>query len=149
MPAHWSTACAAIGVLVGALACAGNSAKTDEETAAAGAAADTTRDTTGQNPSGYRGMERDTSMVPPAQPNPSDTFLQKQGTGEPQDTSGYSGIERVDTTGGMQPDTTMGGMQHDTTTGGMQPDTSGMQHDTTSGDTTGYERAQQQDSTSR
>jgi hypothetical protein len=96
-------------------------------------------------------MERDTSMVPPAQPSPSDTFLQQQGTGEPQDTSGYSGMERVDTTTGVQPDTSSAGMQPDTSSAGMQHDTTSMQHDTTSGmgqDTTGYERAQQQDSSS-
>jgi hypothetical protein len=147
MRAYWSATCAAI--LVGALACAGNTAKVEDETGAV--AADTTRDTTGQNPSGYRGMERDTSMVPPSQPSPSDTFLQEQGTGQPQDTSGYSGMERVDTTRmqhdttGMQADTS--GMQADTT--GMQP---GMQMDTTSGmggqDTSGYQRSQQQDSSS-
>jgi hypothetical protein len=144
MRIHWSAACAAIGVLVGAVACAGNTAKTDEQqTGAAATATDTTRDTTSQNPSGYRGMERDTSMVPAQQPTPTDTFLQNQGTGQPQDTAGYSGIERVDTTG-MQPDSTTGGMQHDSTTGGMQ-------HDSTMGgqDTTGYDRAQTQDSTSR
>jgi hypothetical protein len=143
MRVHWSAACATIGVLVGALACAGGMAKGDEESGTTTAKVDTTRDTTNQDPSGYRGMERDTSLVPAAKPSPSDTFLQEQGTGQPQDTSGYTGMERVDTTG-MQKDTTTGGMQHDTT--------SGMQHDTTSGmggqDTTGYDRAQQQDTTS-
>jgi hypothetical protein len=145
MRVHWSATYAAIGVLVGALACAGGMAKSDQETGTQTAKVDTTRDTTGQNPSGYRGMERDTSMVPAAQPSPTDTFLQKQGTGQPQDTSGYSGMERMDTTGGMQHDTTMGGMQHDTTMGGMRDTTSGMG----TGDTTSYDRAQQQDSTSR
>jgi hypothetical protein len=76
-------------------------------------------------------------MVPAAKPSPTDTFLQQQGTGQPQDTSGYSGMERTDTTGGMQHDTTMGGMQHDTTSG------------MGTGDTTSYDRAQQQDTTSR
>ncbi len=42
-------------------------------------------------------MERDTTQAPVGQ-TPSDTFLQNQGTGTPQDTAGYSGIER-DTTG--------------------------------------------------
>ena len=146
MRVQWSAACAAIGVLVGALACAGNTAKVDEETGAATTttATDTTRDTTSQNPSGYRGMERDTSMVPAQQPSPTDTFLQQQGTGAPSDTAGYTGMERVDTSG-MQPNDSMGGMQHDTTMGGMQ-------HDTTMGgqDTSGYQQSQQQqDTTSR
>jgi hypothetical protein len=145
MRVHWSATCAAIGVLVGALACAGGMAK-EEETGTTTATVDTTRDTTNQDPSGYRGMERDTSMVPAAEPSPSDTFLQEQGTGQPQDTAGYSGMERADTTAAAAQDTTMGEMQHDTTMGGMQ-------HDTTSGmggqDTTGYDRAQQQDTTSR
>jgi hypothetical protein len=134
MRVHWSATCAAIGVLVGALACAGGMAK-EEETGTTTATVDTTRDTTNQDPSGYRGMERDTSMVPAAEPSPSDTFLQEQGTGQPQDTAGYSGMERTDTTAGAAPDTTMGGMEHDTTMGGQ--------------DTTGYDRAQQQDTTSR
>lgn len=154
MRVQWSAACAAI-VLVGALACAGNTAKTEDETGAV--AADTTRDTTGQNPTGYRGMERDTSMVPSAQQTPTDTFLENQGTGQPQDTAGYSGMERVDTSG-MQHDTT--GMQADTSsmqtdTSSMQADTSGMQPgmqmDTTGTggqDTSGYQRSQQQDSSS-
>ena len=133
MRVHWSATCAAIGILVGALACAGNSAKTEDETGTATAKVDTTRDTTNQNPSGYRGMERDTTMVPAQQPSPSDTFLQQQGTGQPEDTSGYSGMERVDTAG-MQPNDSMGGMQHDTTMGAH--------------DTTGYQQTQQQDTTS-
>jgi hypothetical protein len=39
---------------------------------------------------------------------PTDTFLETQGTGQPQDTMGYSGVEPVDTTGGAvgQNDTT-------------------------------------------
>jgi hypothetical protein len=108
-----STRYVALAALAGALACAGNKARTDEgpQTDETGAARDTTmadttwRDTTGgrdtlnQNPPGYRGMERDTTQVPPQQPTSSDTFLQNQGQGTPQDTAGYSGVERVDTTG--------------------------------------------------
>jgi hypothetical protein len=83
---------AAAGTLIAGLACAGNSSKTEDQTAAA-------RDTTQvKNPPGYAGMERDTTQVPPgATQAPVDTFRQKQGTGSPQDTMGYSGIER-DTT---------------------------------------------------
>ena len=170
-----STRYATLAALVGALACAGNTARTDETAAAR----DTTtgRDTLNENPPGYRGMERDTTQAPTGQ-TPSDTFLQNQGAGTPQDTAGYSGIERVDTTGqanqqaqpdtsGMQPDTsgmrndtTGAGGVSDTTTGGA--DTSGYNQsanpsaglDTTgmskTGDTTGYDQSQQQrDSTSR
>ena len=93
-----STRFAALAVLVGALACAGNQARTDDETAAARDT--TTSDTLGaqQNQPGYRGMERDTTLAPPSQ-QPSDTFLQNQGVGGAQDTSGYTGAERSDTTG--------------------------------------------------
>src|SRR5215210_5986808 len=97
-----STRFVALAALAGALACASNKARTDDNTQPeqAAAARDTTttgQDTT-QNPPGYRGMERDTSAVPSQQQTPTDTFLQRQGTGAPQDTAGYSGIERVDTT---------------------------------------------------
>jgi hypothetical protein len=97
-----STRYLTLAALAGALACAGNKARTDDGTQPdqAAAARDTTSasDTT-QNPPGYRGMERDTSAVPNQQPTATDTFLQKQGQGTPQDTAGYSGMERVDTTG--------------------------------------------------
>ena len=100
MRIHSSTRYVGLVALAGALACAGNKARTDNGPDQAAAARDTTsgRDTT-QNPPGYRGMERDTSVAPQRQPTASDTFLQKQGQGTPQDTAGYSGIERVDTTG--------------------------------------------------
>lgn len=161
------TSYATLAALVAAMACAGNTAKTEDADQSA-AARDTT--TTGQdtltgqteNPSGYRGMETDTTQAQPGQ-TPSDTFLQNQGQGTPQDTAGYTGMERVDTTG-QAGQTTTGG---DTTgvTGGQ--DTSGMtgadtstssqsgtQLDSTgtsqTGDTTGYDQSQQgQDSTSR
>jgi hypothetical protein len=130
MRVHSSTRFAAIAVLVGALACAGNQPRTDEETAAA---RDTTSDTLGgqdQNPPGYRGMERDTTIAPTGQ-QPSDTFLQKQGVGAPQDTLGYTGAERVDTTGQANP-------------AGAAPDTTGMTPtDTAWTDTTGYNPSQQ------
>jgi hypothetical protein len=79
-------------------------------------------------------MERDTAIAPPGE-QPSDTFLQNQGTGGAQDTSGYSGMGRVDTSGQAQ------GGQMDTT--GMTQDTTG-----TGGDTTGYNPTQQMDTTS-
>jgi hypothetical protein len=180
-----TTRYAALAAIVGALACAGNKPKTEEtpQPDERAAARDTTggqvaRDTTGgrdtlngqvQNPPGYRGMERDTTMVPPTQPTPSDTFLQKQGEGTPQDTSGYSGIER-DTTGQRaqpsQTDTT--GFRRDTSGAAGAGDTTGMngRTDTTqswknqsgldstgaprTGDTTGYSPSQQaRDSTAR
>jgi hypothetical protein len=134
---------AAMAVLFGALACAGNKARTDtDETAAA-------RDTTStdsvgaqQNPPGYRGMERDTTIAPPTQQQPSDTFLQNQGQGTPQDTSGYSGAERVDTSRQANPQAGM--------------DSSSMRTDSTmadsswskTSDTTGYDPSGHQPSDS-
>jgi len=107
-------------------------------------------------------MERDTTQVPPgAASQPVDTFLQRQGTGAPQDTMGYSGIERTptdsgaDTTGGVSRErvpgvTAPGGMDSTTMDSArsgmdsmqtgmdsmqteMHPDTSGM---SPAGDTT-------------
>jgi hypothetical protein len=127
MRVQTSTRVAALAALVGALACAGNTAKTDTDQAAAARDSTSARDTT-QNPSGYRGMERDTSMVPPTQQTPTDTFLQRQGTGGAQDTSGYSGMERVDTTGQGQNQQGQGQNQQ----GQSQTDTSGMRSDTSS-----------------
>src|SRR6476661_2137363 len=101
-----STRYATLAALVGALACASNTARTDQS-AAAKDTTTTGRDTLNgqtENPPGYRGMERDTTQAPVGQ-TPSDTFLQNQGTGTPQDTAGYSGIER-DTTGQARTDTT-------------------------------------------
>ena len=111
MRVHSFTGYAVLATLVGALACGGNP-ETDEvrpETDEAAAARDTTqisdtlaqaRDTMAgdtvagqpQNPPGYRGMEQDTAMVPPSEQTPTDTFLQRQGQGAPQDTAGYSGF---------------------------------------------------------
>jgi hypothetical protein len=132
---------ATLAALVAGLACAGNTARTDDSDQSA-AAKDTTM--TGQdtlngqteNPPGYRGMERDTTQTPTGQ-TPSDTFLQNQGQGTPQDTAGYSGIERVDTTGqaNQQPsqvDTT-GGVSGQDTSGVTGQDTSGMSGQDTSG----------------
>lgn len=153
MRVHSSTRFAAMAVLVGALACAGNKAREDTS-AAAGAKDTTTTDTlSNQNPPGYRGMERDTTMSPPSQQQPSDTFLQNQGTGTPQDTLGYSGAERIDTTARQsQTDTTS--FRNDTTgAAGAVRDTTSMTRDSSwskSGDTTGYNPTQQPgDSVSR
>jgi hypothetical protein len=48
-------------------------------------------------------MERDTTRASTGE-QPSDTFPQIQGAGEAQDTAGYSGMERVDTTGEAMPE---------------------------------------------
>ncbi len=173
MRVNSSTRFAAIAVLVGALACAGNTAREADTDETAAARDTTTADTLGgqdQNPPGYRGMETDTSATPSQQPT--DTFLQNQGTGQQADTSGYSGMERVDTTGQQgnqqgQTDTT--GQMNTDTTGQMNTDTTGqMNRDTTSagagagayesdtsatgteqptGDTTGYDQQQNQSDT--
>jgi hypothetical protein len=145
-----STRYVALAALVGALACAGNKAKTDEspQPDQAGAARDTASGQT-ENPPGYRGMERDTTIAPTGQ-QPSDTFLQNQGTGQAQDTAGYSGVERVDTTGyNANPSQDTSGMTGMDTTGASRGaaglDSTGMSK---SGDTTGYQPSQQpQDTT--
>lgn len=120
------TAGLATALLFGALACAGSGLPKDETGAApdtSGAAPDTTG---AQNPEGYRGMEQDTTQVPTdSQPSPSDTFLQEQGTGEPTDTAGYSGLEHPDTSGAAAQDTS--GMGASDTTGTMGVDTTGQQ----------------------
>jgi hypothetical protein len=155
---------ATLAALVAGLACAGNTARTDDsdQSAAAKDTTMTTQDTLNgqtENPPGYRGMERDTTQTPVGQ-TPSDTFLQNQGQGTPQDTAGYSGIERVDTTGQAnqqnqpsQVDTT-GGVSGQDTSGMSGQDTSGVQLDSTgqsrTGDTTGYDQSQQgRDSTNQ
>lgn len=109
---------AAAAMLVGTLACAGGMAREDDTAAA--------QDTSeAQNPPGYRGMEQDTSQVPAdSQPTPSDTFLQEQGTGVPEDTAGFSGLEQPDTSGAAAQDTSGAGWSDTTGTTGV--DTSGM-----------------------
>jgi hypothetical protein len=179
MPVNSFTGYAALAAMLGALACGGSKAQTDDtpEPEQAGAARDTATDTLAteadtaggqaQDPPGYRGMERDTTLAPPSEQTPSDTFLQQQGQGQPQDTAGYGGLERPDTTGQAQPsqtDTT--GFGQDTTgaagvgdTSGMAPtdtsqvpptdttqmDPSGLDTTGTAGtDTTGYNPSQEQ-----
>ena len=141
MKMNSTTRYAALAALVAGLACAGNTARTDDTDQSA-AAKDTTtttgRDTLNaqtENPPGYRGMERDTTQK--VGQTPSDTFLQNQGTGTPQDTAGYSGIERVDTTG--QANQQNQPSQTDTTGGVTGQDTSGMNQNQSgvSGDTSG------------
>jgi hypothetical protein len=109
---------ATAAVLFSTLACAGGMSR-EEETAAA-------QDTSeAQNPPGYRGMERDTTQVPTdSQPTPADTFLQEQGTGVPEDTAGYGGLEHPDTSGAAAQDTSGAGWSD--TTGAAGVDTSGM-----------------------
>jgi hypothetical protein len=168
MQGHSLTRYATLAALVAALACARNPEPDDPDQSAA--ARDTATDTLtaeGETPPGYRGMERDTTQAPTGQ-TPSDTFLQNQGQGTPQDTSGYAGMERVDTTGQGQTDTTgfggdttgaaggvdTSGMTGADTTGTMGGDTTGQTGvdtaGTQSGDTTGYGDSQQPpDSTNR
>jgi hypothetical protein len=166
-----STRFAAMAALVGALACAGNTAREADTDESAAARDTTTADTLGgedQNQPGYRGMETDTTITPSQQPT--DTFLNNQGTGGQQDTSGYSGMERVDTTGQQGQMDTTGQMGTDTT-GQMNTDTTGQTNtDTTSagagagayesdtsatgteqptGDTTGFDNQQSDTTTSR
>jgi hypothetical protein len=122
-----TAALATVAMLFGTLACAGGMAREDETAAA--------QDTSeAQNPPGYRGMERDTTQVPAeTEATPSDTFLQEQGTGVPEDTAGYSGLEQPDTTGAAAEDTSGAGWSD--TTGATGVDTSGMSG---MSDTTGH-----------
>ncbi len=119
--ARFAAAC----LMAGALACASNTARVDDETAAA---MDTT---TSEAPAGYSGMERDTTMAPDSAPTATDTFLEQQGTGVPADTQGYGGFEQPGQTG------------YDTTGDGQQPGETGYdktgygQPDQTGYDTTG------------
>ena len=166
-----STRFAAIAALVGALACAGNTAREADTDETAAARDTTTADTLGgqdQNQPGYRGMETDTTMTPSQQPT--DTFLNNQGTGQQQDTSGYSGMERVDTTGQQGQMDTTGQMGTDTTSqmntdttsqmntdttgasagaGAYESDTSATGQEQPTGDTTGYDDQQSDTTTSR
>lgn len=130
-------------LMAGALACASNTARVDDETAAA--AQDTT---TSEATPGYSGMERDTTMAPDSAPTAVDTFLEQQGTGVPTDTQGYGGFEQPDTSGGANPtgyDTTSSGQTgtgtgYDTTSGMTgQMDTTGMSQMDTSGMSTGQD----------
>ena len=119
MTARTSLNLAAATLLFGTLACAGTMARPEDQ----GAAAQDTSQT--ENPPGYRGMEQDTTQVPTdSQPTPADTFLQEQGTGVPEDTAGYSGLEHPDTTGAAAQDTSGTGWSDTTSTTGV--DTSGM-----------------------
>src|SRR5687768_4267895 len=98
MRALSSTGCVVVALLTGVLGCARNPEAEEAGTARVDTTAttDTVTDTTAQNPPGYRGMERDTTMVPPDRQQPVDTFLEKQGTDPQADTAGYSGMERPD-----------------------------------------------------
>lgn len=159
MKVHSPTRIAAIALLVGALACAGNTAR-DGDTDETAAARDTTMSDTLGGDGQYRdrGMEGD-SVNAPQYPETSDTFLQNQGPGAATDTSGYSGMERMDTTGQAQQDTSSFGgdttRTSEDTSGMTGQDTTGMTGTDTSwsnqssGDTTGYDPSQlPQDTTS-
>jgi len=151
MRVHSSTRFAAMAILVGALACAGNTAREADTDETAAARDTTTSDTLGgdaQNRAGDRAMEDSVNV--PQYPETSDTFLQNQGPGQVpgQDTSGFSGMERTDTTGQQgQMDTTGAAADTSSSMGadsaGMTPsgaDSSGM---APTGDTTGYDKSQQ------
>jgi hypothetical protein len=140
-PARLAVAC----LMAGALACASNTARVDDETAAA--QQDTTNTAAAQQdtanvqaPPGYSGMEQDTTMSPDSAPTAVDTFLNEQGTGVPTDTQGYGGFEQPDTSGGANPtgyDTTSAGQTgtgYDTTGTGQ----TGTGFDTTSTTQPGY-----------
>ncbi len=89
---------AVTGLLIGALACSSNSARTDEAGAAPRDSTALDTAATSTSPSSYSGTERDTTGGA-VQQAPVDTFLQQQGTNPAVDTAGYSGIERNDSSG--------------------------------------------------
>jgi hypothetical protein len=153
--ARFATAC----LLAGALACASNSARVDDdETAAAQGEEGEQGDTSmTQAPPGYSGMERDTTGSERA-PTAIDTFLNTQGTGVPTDTQGYGGLEHPDTSAAARQqsgyDTTSTAQPGQTgaDTSSMSPtgtDTSSMSQPGQSGyDTTGATGATGQSDTS-
>jgi hypothetical protein len=147
---------AALILLAGALACASNTARTDDAAAAPSDTSAAGRDTLGgeaRNPAGYRGMERDTSQVPSGadtgQQAEMDSFRLQQQTGR--DTLGgdRQGLEQPDTAGGQQQqqqDQTGAGQQQTDTfttqpadTGMGQPADTGMAQPTQPSDTSGYQ----------
>jgi hypothetical protein len=169
MPIQSITSYAALAAVLAALACGGKAQPEDtpepDEAAAARDTSTTGRDTLAgqaENPPGYRGMETDTTQAPAGQ-TPSDTFLQNQGQGTPQDTAGYTGMERTDTTGQVQDQTDTTGMTGGQDTSGMtgadtsttNPSSATPTGDTTDmsevgGDTTGYSPTQEsRDTTNR
>lgn len=99
---------------------------TDTTAADTSAVRDTTRDTTDtsgvENPPGYRGMERDTTIFPPDSGNPSQTpeDVESQTTGTYSDTSAQD---------------TAGGVSHGTAGGPAADDTAGADDSTAVGDT--------------
>ena len=85
MRAHSSAYLAALAMLVGGLGCASTTARTDDSPSAA--ARDTSTTTTAVDTGSVQ-----TPTGPTAQPV--DTFLERQGTGVPQDTlGGYGGVQ--------------------------------------------------------
>jgi hypothetical protein len=107
-------------------ATAADTGTTDTTAADTSAVRDTTRDTTDtsevQNPPGYRGMERDTTIFPPDSGNASKTpeDVERQTTGTYSDTSAQD---------------TAGGVSHDTAGGHAAEDTAGADDSTSVGDT--------------
>ena len=148
MRVNTTTRFAALAALVGALACAGNTAREGDTDESAAARDTTTTDTLGQNQPGYRGMERDTTIAP-TDSQPSDTFIQNQGTGQAQDTAGYSGMERVDTAGQQGQSDTTGAWGADTSGANQSTGQTGMDStgQSSAGDTTGYNNSQDQSDT--
>lgn len=130
MRVHTPARYAALALLLGGLACAGNKASDDGTVVA-------TDSTQAQDTSAYKGGERDTTSVP--LPSPVDT-TQAAPTPAPAptsaDTTQYQpSATPTDTTGGYQPTTPTETQPAPAPTDSgtsMQPDTSGMSHDSTS-----------------
>ncbi|HEY8257818.1 MAG TPA: hypothetical protein VIG08_09185 [Gemmatimonadales bacterium] len=130
MRVHTPARYAALALLLGGLACAGNKANDDGTVVA-------TDSTQAQDTSAYKGGERDTTSVP--LPSPVDTTQAAPAPAPtPADTTQYQpSATPTDTTGGYQPTTPTdtaapAPAPTDSGTSSMQPDTSGMSHDSTS-----------------
>lgn len=94
VPARFAT----VAMMLGALACGGNSANEDENQPSPETATvqrDSTDTSTVQNPPGYRGMERDTTIFPPAH----DTVTTDTVSANPSPTPPSSSQPTGDTTG--------------------------------------------------
>ena len=114
MRAHSSAYLAALAMLVGGLGCASTTARTDDSPSAA--ARDTSTTTTTAADTGSVQTPTGTTA------QPVDTFMERQGTGAPQDTMGYGGLERPAGDSSAADSTSMGGM--DTTSMGGTDTTS-------------------------
>jgi hypothetical protein len=94
MRAHIPGRYAALALLLGGLACAGNKANEDGTVVAQ----DTTR---AQDTSAYKGMERDTTAIPAPSPTDTTSYKPAPAPANPSDSASSSGVGRADTLTGQ------------------------------------------------